>query len=743
MKLSFYFAALFCIFSCAPNDHSINLVKDYKALQQAISEASPGDKITMANGVWQDVEIVFEATGTQQDSIVLQAETPGKVFIEGNSSLKLAGEYLKVSGLVFKNGYTPGREAISFRISKDKVANHCRLTSCVIDDFTNPERFEADLWLAVYGKNNRIDHNTLARKGNQGVTMAVRLDTETSRDNHHRIDHNYFGHRENLGSNGGETLRIGTSHYSMSYSNTLVEFNYFDQCDGEHEIISNKSCGNVYRNNVFEACRGTLTMRHGNETTVDGNYFLGNFKENTGGIRVINEKQTVINNYCYGLTGYRFRGALVVMNGVPNSPLNRYFQVKDSRIEGNIFMDCDHIQLCAGSDAERSAVPLSTTIERNIFLSQTNLHPFTIYDDISGISFRDNIINEDAILPISHGFEKVKFAETKNEQGLWVPDKLLTDKIGFMKIQLPVDKSQVGPSYYSKMFLPVSPGSGKSIEVPEGKNTLIDALNVSQPGSVLRLVQGGKYLLTKEFDIHWPITIQAASGEDKPVIQSQKSTFFRIENGGSLALKNLVLDGAESPDRPGNSVVSTSRYSMTKNYNFSMEGCEVRNLDVNYLFDVLKIYKNTFADTVQISHCQFAKISGSVVSLDKEQEDLGIYNVEHLLIDHSDFSEVQGAVANVYRGGTDESTFGPIANISDCKFEDCGRGKRNKQKASILFHGVQKALIENCSWKDSAPLNLFMTNGEPITKIKNCEFNSTGKIISNNQDFTQEGLRFF
>ena len=32
-----------------------------------------------------------------------------------------------------------------------------------------------------------------------------------------------------LGSNGGETLRIGTSHYSMFNSNTLVENNYFDR----------------------------------------------------------------------------------------------------------------------------------------------------------------------------------------------------------------------------------------------------------------------------------------------------------------------------------------------------------------------------------------------------------------------------------------------------------------------------------------------------------------------------------
>ena len=89
--------------------------------------------------------------------------------------------------------------------------------------------------------------------------MAVRLNTEESQENHHRIDHNYFGHRPILGSNGGETLRIGTSHYSMSNSFTVVEDNYFDRCDGEEEIISNESGGNVFRRNVFFESRGTLT----------------------------------------------------------------------------------------------------------------------------------------------------------------------------------------------------------------------------------------------------------------------------------------------------------------------------------------------------------------------------------------------------------------------------------------------------------------------------------------------------
>ena len=151
----------------------------------------------------------------------------------GRSNLRLEGEYLVVSGLVFKDGYSPTNTAISFRAARGRLANHSRVTEVVVDHFNNPERFETDFWVMMYGRHNRFDHNYLAGKSNAGVTMAVRLDSEDSRENHHRIDHNYFGPRPILGSNGGETLRIGTSQYSLTDSHTLVENNFFDRRDGE------------------------------------------------------------------------------------------------------------------------------------------------------------------------------------------------------------------------------------------------------------------------------------------------------------------------------------------------------------------------------------------------------------------------------------------------------------------------------------------------------------------------------
>ncbi|CAN0572680.1 unnamed protein product, partial [Laminaria digitata] len=237
----------------------------------AATNAQPGDQIVLQNGVWRDFDMLLDAEGTIETPITVSAETPGKVILSGQSSLRLAGKHLVISGLVFREGYTPRTEVISFRRDNDNLAYNSRVTETVIENYSNPTRAQRDIWVAMYGQNNVFDHNHLSGKLNSGPTMAVRLNTEDSQNNNHVIRNNYFGPRPVFGSNGGETLRIGTSHYSLTHSGTLVENNYFDRCSGEVEIISNKSGGNTYRGNTFFRSRGTLTLRHSNDTLVENN----------------------------------------------------------------------------------------------------------------------------------------------------------------------------------------------------------------------------------------------------------------------------------------------------------------------------------------------------------------------------------------------------------------------------------------------------------------------------------------
>lgn len=736
------FIAFFVLqtFSCQINQ---DLVRDLSEFNEAVAAAQPGDHIVLANGTWKDTELVVHAQGDQDNPITITVQEKGKVFLEGQSSIKIGGEYIHLEGLVFRNGHTPTGSVISFRTDKNTPCNNCRVTECVIDNYNPSERFENDYWVDIYGKNNRFDHNYLVGKRNRGVTLAVRLQRVEDRENNHRIDHNYFGYHPVLGSNGGETLRIGTSHHSLTNSNTIVEDNYFERCNGEHEIISNKSCQNTFKNNTFFECQGTLTMRHGNETLVENNYFIGNGKANTGGVRIINETQTVINNYCEGLTGYRFRGALVIMNGVPNSPLNRYFQVKDSRASNNLIIDCDYIQLCAGSDEERSAVPVNSVMSDNIIYNEKKNDVFTVYDDVSGIAFENNVLSENIHIPankgkkLNSGFkgQKLSFREENGiKRSNEYPD------IGPANTEQRPDANNTGVSWYPKKDYQVRFNTGKVIAVESGVNTIFDAVKQSAKGDIIQL-SGGTYHQTKSVDIPHPLSI-ISNAADKPVLTFERSSLFNIQNGGALNLEGVEVDGSECDDYAGNAVIRTSRYSMINNYKLIIKNCDFKDLDVNHSFNVLKVYKNTFADSIVLAGCTFENISGHVLNLDKEIDDIGIYNVEDVEIVNCVFRNIGGSAVKLHRGGRDESTFGPILKMSDSHLENVGNDQRNKNEAAVLLHGVQLAELNNLQFKDSRKLKLHLLVGEPVIKLASIHFNGGEQIESNDEAYQRTKITY-
>ena len=710
------------------------LVRNVQEFDNAVKLLQAGTTIILANGVWKDAELLLEGEGTAEKPIKLTVEEKGKVTLEGQSNLRLAGSHLHVEGLVFKNGYTPTNEVISFRKNSTALAYNSRVTECVIDHYSNPERHEQDSWLVLYGKNNRVDHNHLEGKGNIGVTLIVRLNSKNSIENNHIIEHNYFGPRATLGSNGGETLRIGTSHYSMENSKTIVRNNYFDRCSGELEIISNKSCQNTFENNVFYESEGTLTMRHGNETIVKGNVFLGNRKPNTGGIRVINGQQTVSDNYGYGLTGFRFRGALVVMNGVPNSPLNRYFQVADAIIENNVFVDSDQIQLCAGSDAERSATPINSTFKNNTLYRKGPEKTFTIYDDISGIKFEKNTSNYSVVDAVKKGFKIKKMNLTQDKQELMMPvikGKMIRPDLAS---KIPT-KNNTGTDWYSKEDKRAAFGSGKVIPVKAGINTLFDAINNAAAGDQLLLTESGAYEMSKIPLIPFTLSIKAAKNII-PVVLWEKKAAFEIVNGGALSLEGIMFDGEKAPDYSGNAVIRTSRYSMNQNYSLKVVNCEFKNLNVNHSFDVIKVYKNTFADAIYIADSKFENISGNVMALDKETDDIGIYNAQYVNLLNCDFKNISGAVVSLYRGGKDESTFGPILNIDQCTFKNIGFGSRNKLQSAIKLYGAQQIMIKNSIFDQSRNIEMHLVVGEPIVEIDHLNLGPNTEIeISGDQPY--------
>lgn len=350
----------------APTLHAATVTAtDPESARKAVRDAQPGDVIVLSVGEWKDADLRLDGEGTAAAPITIRAEVPGKTVFTGASRLRLGGTHLVVSGLHLHNLSNSQSNWLEFRIDPKRRANHCRVTDCALTedaDFTPAEK--ENRWVGLYGEGNQLDHCFIQGKKNKGATVVVWLGAEDT--GRHHLHHNHFGPRPRLGKNGGETLRIGDSATSMQTADCLVEANLFHRCDGETECISNKSCGNIYRANTFLEVSGTLTLRHGNGCLVEKNVFLGNQQKQTGGIRVIGEDHQVLDNHLQDLEGDGFRTALTLVNGIPDSPLNGYWQVKNTLIRGNTILNCKHSLLLGYNDVKAATLkPVGTRLEGN------------------------------------------------------------------------------------------------------------------------------------------------------------------------------------------------------------------------------------------------------------------------------------------------------------------------------------------------------------------------------------------
>ena len=689
-----------------PADSQHTLVHSQAEYEAAVQAAKPGTTIALADGTWSDFRIVLKGRGRADAPVRLTAQTPGKVILNGRSDLRMSGEYLEVSNLVFRGGWSPSGEVVSFRTSGSERATHSRVTGVVIDHYNQPDRSQSDHWVAMYGKHNRFDHNQLVGKTNRGTTMVVIRDEKQGLDNQHRIDHNWFGPRPSLGSNGGETLRIGTSSDSLSASNSVVEDNWFEGCDGEVEIVSNKSGGNTYRRNVFYHSRGAMVLRHGDGNVVDSNIFIGGDKPHTGGVRIINGHQTVRNNYMEGLSGDGFGSAISIMYGVPNSPINRYMQVDHALIEHNTIIGAKRILIGAGMSDERSAAPINSRFTNNLIVGTDD--PVQVLGDLSGIAFSGNLQSPRVSAQLPTGVQSRDTSMTRADSGLLMPTGLAG--IGVSPDLRMIPRDQVGVDWYPKDAPVAGLDTGTQHDVTPGHDTLANAIATSAPGDRLQLA-AGRYSVSQILAIKHPLTLQGPADGEATIVFS-RSLLFDLQAGGSLRLSQLTIDGRDAPDEVGNAIVRAAAGSGAAHYILRIEDTRIRDLTVNRGFDVVALGNGTLADLVALRNVNIDNVSGTVISAAADREDRGTYNAERVEISGSSFKRVRGPVLDLYRGGTDESTFGPATEIRDSMFENVG----GKDLPSLRLHGVQDAVIAGNTFIDSGAVRFTHSVGVPLLR---------------------------
>ncbi|SNR73806.1 poly(beta-D-mannuronate) lyase [Lutibacter agarilyticus] len=732
-------------------------VEDIQQLNSAIEGAKPGDEIVLANGIWKDVQIKFIGKGTKEQPIILRAETAGKVFIEGISNLEFGGEYLEVSGLYFRNGHTPTKNVIAFRISPDQVANNCRVTNCVILDFNQLQRDNDDLWVQFFGKHNQLDHCYIAGKTNGGPTVRVDLKGNQSIRNYHQIVNNHFGPRPRKGGARGETIQLGSSFTSMSPSNTVIANNLFEECNGEVEVISSKTNFNEIKNNVFYMSEGSVVTRHGNYCVIDGNYFIGDGKnENIGGIRIINTGHSIVNNYFYNLIGENFRSPLAVMNGIPKSPLNRYNQVTDIIVAYNTYVNCKSPwQFGVGTNIAqkdvlplseiRSARPLRSVVANNVIYNKVgDTEPIIEHDKADGVLFKSNIINnqgvafkdEERITPSS--FELTQVADyiflpigISNEiepyngygfeaisEDLFGNSRANSNSIGATiqteaKDPSILDKKKYGASWYSNE----KPAyEAVTFEVTNATD-LTAKLTEARAGDIISLSEG-QFVVSKSLVINKSITIQSSSNKKAEIVfeGANNTPLFELNPYGILTFKNVVLSGNGTQQ-----AFASLKENMSNHFGLFVSGCEISNF--NY---VLKAYKQTFAEEISFTNSAISNCENGI-ELSEETNDKGDYNVEYLTIDNCRFINVKSNIVDYYRGGYDESTIGGNLLVSNSTFENCGA----KEVTNILLNtrGIVNVAIENNVFKNNRVKLVALLWGAKNNSHSNNKVQNSGKIL--------------
>jgi len=164
---------------------------------------------------------------------------------------------------------------------------------------------------------------------------------------------------------------------------------------------------------------------------------------------------------------------------------------------------------------------------------------------------------------------------------------------------------------------------------------------------------------------------------------------------------------------------------MLENYRLEIIDSDFSDLDTNHTFNVISAAKGTFADNILIQNSNFSDVTGAIVSLEKEIDDYGIYNAEYLTVTNSTFKNVEGDLVDYYRGGRDESTFGPNFNMKGSTMDNVGKGRRNRSESSLYLHGVQVTNMSGNTFENSAPFLINHTVGEPKTRIENNKFDQT------------------
>lgn len=261
---------------CVIGTHATTTVSSSKALQSALSQASPGTTIVVRGGTYSG-DFTLSKSGNASKPITVRAA--GKATFQ-NSVFTLKGSYTVLTGMTFDNGMVTVQ------------GDYNRVTRNVFKNGRpggNTSKLHAAAHTEGQAKYNRFDHNEVVN----WQRRALRNTALKSGTKGNRFDHNYLHNMKGTWGNSGEAFQVGAgSNDPQCNPETIIEYNLVDGHALEAEIVSLKANGNVVRGNTFlNAPKGTLQSRTGSK-----NKFINNTMINIKEMGIYGDNNEIIGN---------------------------------------------------------------------------------------------------------------------------------------------------------------------------------------------------------------------------------------------------------------------------------------------------------------------------------------------------------------------------------------------------------------------------------------------------------------
>lgn len=364
-------------------------------LKAYVNSLLPGDTLELANGQYELGYITIAGiNGTAEEPIVIKSQAVGGAVLTGKSYFTLR----KISHVILM-GFDFRSE--SGTVIKLEACNHVRITR----NFFRLNETKSAKWIIVGGKwdepyatssHNRIDHNLFENKTQPGnfITLDGTPKPTSIPSKYDRIDHNYFRNNKPRVVNEKESVRLGQSELSWDSGFTVVEYNLFEECDGDPEIISVKTSEDTIRFNTFIRSKGTLCLRQTKNSVVYGNYFLGYNVDSTGGIRMYGYGHKIYNNYFQDLQGEKWDAAITITNGdVENTSTSYSSHMRPENIIVcfNSFINVEHpVEIGYTNNDSYKKAPRNITFSNNLVVSNGTNPIIKIISKPEGLLLENN-----------------------------------------------------------------------------------------------------------------------------------------------------------------------------------------------------------------------------------------------------------------------------------------------------------------------------------------------------------------